>query len=237
MRLDPEQKNIRRRIIEISHRYRLSHLGSCLSACDIIYAIYKIKRKEESFVLSCGHSAIALYAVLEKFGWIKRAQIKNLHVHPDRDPRLKIAVSTGSLGQGLPIALGMALANPKRNVYCLVSDGECSEGSIWEALRIAREQRVCNLKIIINANGWAAYRAVSIPSLIRRLEGFGYKVLAVDGNDLKGLSRSLRIKTAGRPLLILGRTKVGQLPFLKGQDAHYYVMNDKDCTLALEILK
>ena len=127
---------------------------------DLIDAVYRVKRPDERFVLSNGHAGIALYVVLEKHGLLTQGQTERLHIHPDRNPRLGIDVSTGSLGQGLPIALGMALADPTRNVYVLVSDGECAEGSVWEALRIAVDRDVKNLRIIVNANGWPTPRCV-----------------------------------------------------------------------------
>jgi len=163
--------------------------------------------------------------------------ISNLHIHPDMNPRFGIDVSTGSLGQGLPIAVGMALADRTRNVYCLVSDGECTEGSIWEALRLVVEQKINNLKIIINANGWGAYSSISLALLARRFSGFGYDVITVNDKNLRQLHQVLRSKIRNKPSLIFAKTKVEQFQFLKGQDAHYYVMNKADYELALNILK
>jgi len=237
MKLTSEQKYIRRRIIKISYQAKLSHLGSCLSAIDIIYAIYEVKKKDERFILSCGHAGIALYAVLQKQGLMSDSDINNLHLHPDRDPRLGVDVSTGSLGQGLPIAVGMALADRRKNVYCLVSDGECAEGSIWEALRIAIQQRISNLKIIINANGWGAYSPISLPLLAKAIRGFGYDVIIIDGHNICQLHKVLKLKIKNKPSLIFAKTKVDQFPFLKSQDAHYYVMKKTDYELALNILK
>lgn len=237
MKLTTEQKNIRRSIIEISYQAQFSHLGSCLSAVDIIDAIYKIKKKNERFILSAGHAGVALYVILEKYGLIGHLDINKFHIHPDMNFKFGIDVSTGSLGQGLPIALGMALANREINVYCVLSDGECAEGSIWEALRVGIEQNVLNLKIVINANGWGAYTPISLPSLIKRIKGFNYKVLTVDGHNPSALSEALKTKIAGKPLLIFAKTKVEQFPFLKGQDAHYYVLDKRDYNLAVNILK
>src|SRR3990167_2725344 len=169
-KLNSEQKKLRIRILELSNESHLSHLGSCLSAVDLIDAIYKIKKKDEKFILSNGHAGIALYSVLEKYGYFKNPNdIKKLNIHPDMNIKHGIYVSTGSLGQGLPIALGMALADRKKNIYCMLSDGECAEGSIWEALRVANENKLYNLKIIINANGWGAYDKINLVSLIKRI--------------------------------------------------------------------
>ena len=144
-KLKIEQKQTRKRILEISHASKLSHLGSCLSAVDLIDAVYQVKERKEKFVLSNGHAGVALYVILEKHGLVDGQSLERLHVHPDRNPDLSIDVSTGSLGHGLPIAVGMALADRKRFVYCTISDAETNEGSIWEALRIASEQKLVNL--------------------------------------------------------------------------------------------
>lgn len=149
------------RIMEISRKYKLSHLGSCLTAVDIIDEIYGVKKPEDKFVLSCGHAGLALYVVLEKYagGELDAEELFKLHgVHPNRD-RGGIHCSTGSLGHGLPIALGMAMADRSRNVYCLISDGEAVEGTTWEVANVMQKYNVTNLKIYCNWNGWGAYDA------------------------------------------------------------------------------
>lgn len=147
---------LERRILEISYKHKLSHIGSCLTAVGIIDEIYSKKKSNHKFILSCGHAGLALYVVLEKHFGLDAEQIFLKHgVHPNRDEY--IDCSTGSLGQGLPIALGMALADRSKNVYCLVSDGECTEGSLWEAINISGKLEVDNLKIYCNHNGFSAY--------------------------------------------------------------------------------
>jgi len=237
MKLTSEQKYLRRHIIEISYKAQFSHLGSCLSAVDIIDTIYKVKKRDERFVLSCGHAGIALYVVLQRHGLIGNTDISNLHIHPDMKPQFGIDVSTGSLGQGLPIAAGMALADRKKNVYCLVSDGECAEGSIWETLRIVYDEKIKNLILIINANGWGAYNPISTPVLLKRIKGFGFNVIITDGHKIDSLLISIRSAGNKQSAVIFAKTNVEQLPFLKGQDAHYYVMNDNDYKTAMELLR
>lgn len=169
--------DITNRIIEISYKYNLGHVGSCLTAGSIIDEIYGKMKEGDKFILSSGHAGLALYCVLEKYYTMQHGHyginavslLEKHGVHPNRDLDNAIYASTGSLGQGLPIALGMALADRKRNVYCLISDGECAEGSIWEALRIKVENHVDNLKVYVNANGWGAYGEVNIPLLKARL--------------------------------------------------------------------
>ena len=118
----------------------------------------------------------------------------------------------------------------------MVSDGECAEGSVWEALRIAAEKKISNLKIIVNANGWGAYDAIPLDLLIKRFQGFGSDVKKVNGHNINEISDALKSPVT-KPTIIFGETTVEQLPFLKGQDAHYYVMNEENYIKAIELLK
>lgn len=236
--LSAEQKQTRLRILELSYHSNFSHIGSCLSAVDLIDAVYKTKRNQEKFILSNGHAGIALYAILEKNGLIKNSQITTkLNIHPDRNPSIGIEVSSGSLGQGLPIALGMALASKKENIYCMISDGECMEGSIWEALRLVSEKKVNNLKIILNSNGWGAYDPINANLLTKRLKGFGMDVIKINGHNIKIICKALVMRTAKKPILIFAQTSVEQFPFLKGQDAHYHHMTKQDYLHSVKLLK
>lgn len=208
-----KNKDLKRRIIEISYKYGKSHLGSCLSAVDIIEEIYNLKRKSEKFILSEGHAGVALYCVLEKHeGKDPEYLLKKHGIHPERDEKNDIWATTGSLGQGLPIALGMAIADKTKNVYCMISDGEATEGSIWEALRIKTDFKINNLKVYINLNGYSAYEKINKEILQERLLFFC-------------------------PDINIRLTSVEQLPFLKGLDAHYRVMNEGEYKEALKLLK
>jgi len=237
LKLTNEQKETRRRIIDLSYQSNLAHLGSNFSAVDIIDAIYKTKMKQERFVLSAGHAGLSLYVILEKIQVLDQLEIKKLHIHPDRNANLGIDVSTGSLGQGLPIAIGMALADRSRRVFCLVTDGECAEGSIWESLRIVYDEKIKNLVLVVNANGWGAYNPISTSVLLKRIRGFGFNIIIADGHKINSLLTSIRIAGKKQPAVIFAETNVEQFPFLKGQDAHYYVMNDDDYKTATELLK
>lgn len=233
--LSSEQKALRLRIIDISFQRNLSHIGSCLSSVDIISAIYKVKKRREKFILSNGHAGVALYAVLEKNKILNPSITNKLNIHPDRNEKLGIDVSTGSLGHGLPIALGIALANKNKNVYCTISDGECTEGSIWETLRIASDKKVSNLKIVLNANGWGAYDSISLDKLYRRARGYNCELINLNGHNMKKIASALS-KKSKKPLFIFAKTEVEQFQFLKGQDSHYYVMNSNDYKIAKKIL-
>ena len=160
-------KNIalKRRILEISYKHRLSHLGSCLTAVDIIEEIYQIKKPEEKFVLSSGHAHLAHAVVMEARGIIKDAESNIIEhgIHCERAGGCD--VSTGSLGIGLSIAVGMALADRSKNVYCLCSDGEMAEGIIYEAINVINSQQIGNLKVFVNANGYSGYAEVKLPEV------------------------------------------------------------------------
>ena len=225
--MNSEQIKLRRRVVEMSHESGVAHVGSALSNVDIIEAIYQVKEPEEKFVLSNGHAAAALYAVLEAKGVLKDPVINDLGVHPERNPLLDIEVSTGSLGQGLPIAVGMALADRSRRTFCCVSDGECAEGSIWESLNIASKFNLKNLIVIVNANGCAGYQEINPELLIPAFQAFGCDVIDVDGHDIKELVEAITIVT-DNPLVVFARTRVDQLPFLNGLDAHYKKISDED---------
>lgn len=192
----------RERILQISYDHKLSHVGSCLTALGIIEEIYAKKKPEEKVVVSSGHAHLAHAVVQESNGAISSAEenIQNWGIHCDR--RGGCDSSTGSLGQGLPIAVGMALADRDKNTYVLVSDGEMAEGSCWEALRIAKEQNLTNLKIYLNANGWGAYDPIDIDDLEKRIKAFGFPVEIERTNS--------------------------DLPFAKGQASHYKVMSEED---------
>lgn len=184
--------SLHHRILEISNKLGLAHRGSCLTAVDIIDEIYSIKKPGEPFVLSSGHAGLALYVIIEKYYNIDAEEIYYYHgTHPDRCELCKLDCSTGSLGMGLPIALGMALADKARNVYCLISDGEAFEGVCWEVANVICNQKVTNLKVYLNYNGWSAYDEIS-PSLINKMRfimpDINIRVTRVEDYGLSGLS-------------------------------------------------
>jgi len=197
-------RELEKRILDLSYKYKLSHIGSCLTSVNIIDSVYSVKKKDEPFILSCGHAGLALYAVLEKReGKDAEKLLKKHGVHPVRDKKAGIWCSTGSLGMGLPIAVGMALANRKRNVYCLVSDGEMAEGSCWEALRIATDNKLENLRINIVGNGYSALGKTDVDLLDLRMQYF-YPSLMV-------------------------KTNLFSFPeWLQGLEGHYHIMNSKE---------
>jgi len=161
------------RLVDISYKLKLTHLTAYFTAVNIIDGIYKVKKPDDKFVLSQGHAFAALAVVLEKYeGKDAFKLIKKYMTHPTRCKRDGIDCSTGSLGQGLTVAVGMALADRTKNVYVLTSDGEMKEGCCWEALRIAGEQKLENLRIAVNGNGYSAYNKVDVDLLDLRMQYF-----------------------------------------------------------------
>jgi transketolase len=194
---------LEKRCLELSFKHNLSHLSSVLTSVNLIDKIYSVKKDDEPFILSNGHAALALYVVLEKYKGINPEDyIKKYGTHPNRCIKDGLYCSTGSLGQGITVAVGMAMANRSRNVYVLTSDGEMTEGSCWEALRIATELKLENLRITVNANGYSAYKKVDTDWLDLRMQYF-YPSLVV-------------------------RTNLFDYPdWLQGYDAHYVKMDEK----------
>ena len=185
-------KELYKRLLDICYERQLHHLGSYFSALQIIDEIYSQKNEDDIFILSNGHAVVALYVVLEKYYGLDAVELHEKYGdHPKRNELDKLHCSTGSLGMGVTVAVGRALANPDRDVYCLLSDGECAEGSVWEALRFAYENKVTNLKLYVNANGWAAYDAVDLDYLEKRIKAFhpdvNYIRTTVEHFGLKGL--------------------------------------------------
>jgi transketolase len=175
---------LKKRLIEIKYNQKENHIGSCLTALPIIEKIYKKMGKEDKFILSAGHAGVALYVVLEELGILPRDVIEKLESHPKRNEDYGIWASTGSLGHGIGIAVGMALTGIQ--VYCLLTDGECAEGSVWEALAVAESENLSNLHIVINANGWGGMDDIDIDKLKERLKTYNLDIKVIRTNsDLK----------------------------------------------------
>jgi len=193
-----------RRVIDITYEQKLSHLSSTLSALPIIEEIYNKKEDNEVFILSNGHAGLALYVVLEQKYGVDPVEMLHKHgIHPSRDLPNHLYCSTGSLGSGLPIAVGHALANPNKKVYCMISDGECAEGSIWESLRFIHDAKVDNLEVYVNINGLGAYDPISEGQLVARLSVF-------------------------LPRINMRVTNPLNWPFAQGLLTHYYVLKPED---------
>ena len=201
--------DLKKRILEIAYKHKLGHLGSYLSAAGIVEEIYENKDPDDIFILSSGHASLALYAALEKYEGKNAEELFLKHGgHPHRDEENGIYCSTGSLGLGITVAVGRALANKNRKVHVLISDGESAEGSVWEALRFIKESNLSNIEVYVNVNGYAAYDKVDVKYLVDRLKVF-------------------------LPTINIRYTSVNQYPFLRGLNAHYHVMSEEDYKITL----
>jgi len=266
---------MRQIILEQSKRANVGHIGSCLCVVEILCALYdKVLRAtsptdpdRDRFVLSKGHAGLALYAALALKGWLTESDLNSFcgeksqfGVHPE-SAAPGVDFSTGSLGHGLSIAAGAALAarlqHSGRRVFCLISDAECNEGSVWEAAMFSAHQRLGNLTAILDMNGQQAFGltrdVIAIPNLRERWEAFGWQVETVDGHSLGELNQALERGTAphGAPRMILARTIFGKgisfmekgLPFANWRlpqhpiNWHYLPMNDQEYSLALSELE
>lgn len=202
------------RLLDQCYKYSCHHLGSAFSTLPILEEIYKGIKPEDRFILSNGHAANALYVVLEHFrGELSDYFFENMGDHPKRDISKGVFCSTGSLGMGITVAVGMALGNRNADVSCVISDGECAEGSVWESLRFARKARLSNLHIYVNMNGWSAYDAIDTETLenelmavypkikIRKSDGFPFDKLGLKAHYLKmdsDLYKELRERICGQ---------------------------------------
>jgi len=210
-------KELKKRIIDIAYKHKLSHLGSYMSCVDIIDWIFKVKAPEDIFILSNGHAALALYVVLEKYHKHDAEELFKKHGgHPHLDEENHLYCSTGSLGMGIAAAVGRALANPSRTVHVMISDGECAEGVVWESLRFIADSNIKNIKIYAVHNGYGAYSEIQYDKLQKRLAAFSIGNIAIIGDTQQATE---------------------EFPFLKGQNAHYHIMKDTDYIIATELLK
>lgn len=182
--------NLKKRVVEIKYHQGENHIGSCLTAIPIIEEIYNKMGPKDKFILSSGHAGVALYAVLEAKHIMPLGIAQTLESHPKRNEKYKIWASTGSLGHGIGIAVGMALAL-KGNIHVLLTDGECAEGSVWEALSIAENNNLNNLYIYINANGWGGMGDININKLEERLKTYNLKIKIIRTNSDFGSYKGL----------------------------------------------
>jgi transketolase len=220
-RLSKVSKQLRKNILRASFEAQAGHIPSAFSILEIIHMLYKnVLQDNDVFVLSKGHGCLALYAVFLEMKFITEEQFYSfsqydslLGGHPHRGKHSKIYASTGSLGHGLPICIGAALAkkigNKNDKVYCLVGDGECNEGTIWESAMLADKLRLDNLVCIID-NNVSQTRSMPTKDLSLKFNAFGWKVIEVyDGHDTRSLYDALTTKQ-DRPLCVICNTIKGR---------------------------
>ena len=246
-------RRARARLLQMHYEAKVGHIGGNLSALDAMLHLHgHVMRNHDVFVLSKGHSAGALYVSLWAVGRITDEELKTFHGdgtrlagHPVAHWHEQIAYATGSLGHGLGLAAGAALGKRLRGdpgtVYCLLSDGECEEGSTWEAVLFMHHQRLANLVVLVDANGLQGFGSTdeiaSLEPLASKFRGFGLHVEEIDGHVPAALDAALA-RRGNEPLVILLRTVKGRgVSFMEGKmEWHYLPLNDKQYELALREL-
>jgi len=253
-------KDIRLSILDMITRARSSHIGSAFSIVEILYVLYfHILRVDpanpsfadrDKFLLSKAHASSALYATLAHRGFysldvLDRYMLNRgtIPAHLDMTVVPGLESSAGSLGHGLSLGLGMALAAIKRKlsskIYVLVSDGELNEGSVWEAIMLASSLGLSNLTLIVDYNKIQSFgltnEIINQSNIFNRLRSFGWEVIAVAGHDLKEIYQALSFQSS-KPLAVIANTVKGcGVSFMENQLAwHYKSPDEKQYELAKE---
>jgi transketolase len=178
-------ERIRNKVIEYHKITQTGHVGSSLSCVEIMTALfYKVMKDDDIFILSKGHASGTYYVILNDKGKLPTERLYSLEWHPTLNPEYGINATTGCLGHGISIALGMAIAEPNHKVFVLLGDGECDEGQVWEAMKLASELHINNLYIVIDCNKFQAFKiATDINTLERRFTAFGGRCLVCNGHN------------------------------------------------------
>ncbi len=212
-----DSKKLIKRIVDISYKSKEGHIGSSLSVLNILYTLYsKTLNIQDHFILSKGHAVLGLYTILEHFKLLEYDLEtfcefnSGLGGHPS-DKLKYVEASTGSLGHGLPMGVGMALGGKIKNidsrVFVVIGDGESNEGTIWEAALLASHHKLNNLYCIMDYNR-SNDRALKLDSVIEKFKAFGWHTIEIDGHDNAAIQDALNVKTDG-PVFVLANTIKG----------------------------
>jgi transketolase len=266
MTIDPGELalRIRRHAVQMTHRARSAHVGTALSAADLLAVLYgnwlRLKPSDpawperDRFILSKGHGCAALYAVLAECGFFPLAWLDRFY--SDGSPLIGhatssvpgVELSTGALGHGLAMACGMALAGKRDHalyrVVAMLSDGECDEGSTWEAVLFAPHHRLDNLVVVVDYNKIQSLGSVKdvldLEPFAEKWTSFGWSVREIDGHDLVQIENAFAAVpfAPGRPSCILAHTVKGKgVSFMEHELLwHYRSPNDEELGLALSEL-
>lgn len=261
--LQERAKNIRKNIVEMVYHAASGHPGGSLSVADILTALYFSELRinnvsdenRDRFVLSKGHCSPALYATLSEKGFIPEEDLKSfrkvssyLQGHPDMKKIPGVDMTSGSLGQGLSVANGMALAgkldNKDYRVYCVMGDGEIEEGQVWEAAMTSSHYKLDNLCVIVDNNNLQIDGKISdvmSPYPIdKKFESFGFKTLVIDGHNFNEILNAFEIakQTKNMPTAIIAKTIKGKgVSYMENQAGwHGKAPNEEEYKLAIEEL-
>lgn len=266
--LEKIANNVRMDILEEVYNAKSGHIGGAFSIADILTVLYfnemNIDAKipdspdRDRLVLSKGHASAALYAVLAEKGYIDKEELKtfrnidsNLQGHPDMNKVPGVDMTTGSLGQGLSAANGMALSSKLDSrgyrVYCILGDGELQEGQVWEAAMTAEKYQLDNLCVIVDANelqltdSTMNVKGINYNDIEQKFRAFGFQTVVIDGHNIESIIRALTIAemTKGKPTAIICKTIKGKgVFFMENQvDWHGKAPNDEEYEMAVKELK
>ncbi len=248
---------------EILKQYKnanAGHIGASLSCLDIlVYLYFSAMDKKDKFVLSKGHAALSLYVVLAKAGYFEENMLDSFYkngtllgAHPPCNRQLNgVYFGTGSLGHGLPLAAGFAFSNRFTNknnkVFCILSEGDCNEGSTWEAALFAAQHKLRNLTVIIDNNNLQGFgrseEVLNLEPFALKWESFNFDVsIAENGNDFNSIDSSykaLQQLNSERPKCIIAKTTKGNgISYMENKmEWHYLPMTDELFSQAMEEIK
>lgn len=241
------QGKLRTKILELHYKANSGHIGCSLSCIDIMISVLKYREAEDTFILSKGHAASALYTILNETGHIPDDVMdtfyKNattLPAHPAAMKYKAIPFATGSLGHGLPLATGIAKAKKLKKEggisYVLMSDGETNEGTTWEAANFAVTNKLDNLIVFVDKNGLQGFGntadIMGDTAAAKIWDAIGFEVVSVNGHDVDAMleaKQMLSHSKNGRPKLIIANTVKGKgIPYMENKmEWHYLPMNEQ----------
>lgn len=263
MKLQDVASSLRFEIIKMSNRAKAPHLASSLSCIDIVITLYEKvlnifpkqpnKLSRDKFILSKGHAATALYVTLAYKGFFPKRHLidytkKNSPLEEHPNPSIKgVETATGSLGHGLPVGCGLALSgkikNLKYKTIVLLGDGECNEGTVWEAAMFASSKKLENLFIIVDQNGWQGIGKtkdiLDIENLQKKWNSFGWNSFKIDGHNYNQIEKVFKKRTNGKPTAIIATTTKGKgISFMENDNNwHYRIPTTEEVKLAKKELK
>ena len=257
--------NIRKTILDTAliAGHNSSHFGGALSSTEIVSTLYShimnidknnaLWEERDRFILSKGHACLVLYSALVEIGYINKEELKNFERsnsdfpgHPVINKKIGIEFSTGSLGMGLSLGIGVAISAKKKskkfNTYVLLGDGECNEGSVWEAAMLANHLNINNLTAILDNNGFQQTGTnrdiLNTNSLLKMWSSFGWETIEVDGHNIRELINAFNLKSK-KPKIIIAKTIKGKgFSFSENNnDWHHKVLTRDQYDIGLKELK
>lgn len=251
--LEQKAREIRKTFLKMHFENQSGHIGTGLSSIDLLTYLYAhVLREQDRFILSKGHGASALYATLHHFGKLTGEQLATyykdgtlLPAHPAPGAWVEIPAATGSLGHGLSIGAGMAyaqkhLSKNEGRVVCMLSDGECNEGSTWEAVLFAAHHKLNNLTVIVDKNGLQGFgktdEVMNMNPFAEKWRSFGFEALEIDGHNFEEIHDACLTSRSEKPLCIVARTIKGKgvKAFEGKMEWHYLSMKQEHYEQALK---